>query len=115
MSRKGQSITLSLKEQDKAELEKLACELGMMWGDRPNISKLVEAIARRKFLISPNNDWTEPRIKALVKAVRALSDAGYVEDAQVIANLLLERSELSSPLRKEIERFQENLPPAWRL
>lgn len=115
MSRKGQSITLSLKEQDKAELEKLACELGITWGDRPNISKLVEAIARRKFLIAPNNDWTEPRIKALVKAVRALSDAGYVEDAQVIANLLLERSELSSPLRKEIERFQENLPPAWRL
>lgn len=115
MSRKGQSITLSLKEQDKAELEKLACELGMMWGDRPNISKFVEAIARRKFLIAPNNDWIEPRIKALVKAVRALSDAGYVEDAQVIANLLLERSELSSPLRKEIERFQENLPPAWQL
>lgn len=114
MSRKGQSITLSLKEQDKAELEKLACELGMMWGDRPNISKLIEAIARRKFLIAPNNDWTEPRIKALVKAVRALSDAGHIEDAQVIANLLLERSELSSPLRKEIERFQENLPPAWR-
>jgi predicted DNA-binding transcriptional regulator YafY len=103
-----------LREQDKAELEKLACELGMMWGDRPNISKLVEAIARRQLSIAPNNDWTEPRIKALVKAVRALSDAGYVEDAQVIANLLLERSELSSPLRKEIERFQENLPPAWR-
>ncbi|MBW4498499.1 MAG: WYL domain-containing protein [Scytonema hyalinum WJT4-NPBG1] len=114
MSRKGQSITLSLREQDKAELEKLACELGMMWGDRPNISKLVEAIARRQLSIAPNNDWTEPRIKALVKAVRALSDAGHIEDAQVIAKLLLERSELSSPLRKEIERFQENLPPAWR-
>jgi predicted DNA-binding transcriptional regulator YafY len=103
-----------LREQDKAELEKLACELGMMWGDRPNISKLVEAIARRQLSIAPNNDWTEPRIKALVKAVRALSDAGHIEDAQVIAKLLLERSELSSPLRKEIERFQENLPPAWR-
>jgi predicted DNA-binding transcriptional regulator YafY len=114
MSRKGQSITLSLREQDKAELEKLACELGMMWGDRPNISKLVEAIARRQLSIAPNNDWTQPRIKALVKAVRALSDAGHIEDAQVIAKLLLERSELSSPLRKEIERFQENLPPAWR-
>ena len=115
MSRKGQSITLSLKERDKAELEKLACELGMMWGDRPNISKLVEAIARRQLLITPNNDWTEPRIKALVKAVRALSDAGHVEDAQLIANLLLERSELSLPLKRDIERFQENLPPVWRL
>lgn len=115
MSRKGQSITLSISEQDKAELENLARELGMMWGDRPNISKLVEAIARRQFLIAPNNDWTEPRIKALVKAVRALSDAGHVQDAQLLANLLLERSELSLPLRSEIERFQENLPPAWRL
>ncbi len=115
MSRKGQSITLSLKERDKAELEKLACELGMMWGDRPNISKLVEAIARRQLLITPNNDWTEPRIKALVKAVRALSDAGHIEDAQLIANLLLERSELSLPLKRDIERFQENLPPTWRL
>lgn len=48
MSRKGQSITLSISERDKAALEKLAREFGMTWGDRPNISKLVEAIARAR-------------------------------------------------------------------
>jgi predicted DNA-binding transcriptional regulator YafY len=115
MSRKGQSITLSILESDKAQLEALARELGMIWGDRPNISKLVKAIARRKFVIAPNNDWTQPRIKALVKAVHALSDAGHIDDAELLANLLLERSELTLPMRREIERFQENLPPAWQI
>jgi predicted DNA-binding transcriptional regulator YafY len=115
MSRKGQSITLSISERDKAQLEQIAHELGMMWGDRPNISKLVEAIARRQLLIGHNNDWSETRIRALEQAVSALTDMGQIEQAQIIANLLLERSELSLPLRREIERFLENLPPPWRL
>jgi predicted DNA-binding transcriptional regulator YafY len=115
MSRKGQSITLSLKESDKAELEAIAHELGMMWGDRPNISKLVEAIARRKLLVFPNNDWSETRIRALERSIHALTDIGQIEQAKIIAELLLERSELSLPLRAEIERFLENLPPPWRL
>ncbi|KYC39366.1 transcriptional regulator [Scytonema hofmannii PCC 7110] len=115
MSRKGFSITLSLKEQDKAELEKLASELGMMWGDRPNISKLVEAIARRRLLITPNNNWSQERITALKQAMYALTDVGKVEEALLIANLLLERSELSLPLRAEIERFVGNPPPPWRI
>ncbi len=87
----------------------------MMWGDRPNISKLIEAIAQRKLLIGNNNDWKEPRIRALHRCINALTDIGQIEQAQIIANLLLERSELSLPLRGEIERFLENLPPAWRL
>ena len=115
MSRKGQSITLSISERDKAQLEQIALELGMMWGDRPNISKLVEAIARRQLLIGHNNDWSETRIRALEQAVSALTDMGQIEQAQIIANLLLERSELSLPLRRDIERFLENLPPPWRL
>ncbi|MBW4554440.1 MAG: WYL domain-containing protein [Trichormus sp. ATA11-4-KO1] len=115
MSRKGQSITLSISERDKAELEAIALEFGMMWGDRPNISKLVEAIAQRKLLIGNNNNWSETRIRALHRCIAALTDIGQIEQAQVIANLLLERSELSIPLRSDIERFLENLPPTWRL
>lgn len=114
MSRKGQSITLSISERDKAQLEELALELGMMWGDRPNISKLVEAIARRELSIAANNDWSPARIEALVASMRALTDAGQIEEAEAIAKLLLDRSELSLPIRREIERFQENLPPPWR-
>jgi WYL domain len=115
MSRKGQSITLSVSERDKAQLEALALEYGKTWGDRPNISKLVEAIARRQLAISPNNDWQDSRIQALKHALDALIDAGKIEEALIVANLLLSRSELSSPLRREIERFQQNPPPPWRI
>jgi predicted DNA-binding transcriptional regulator YafY len=115
MSRKGQSITLSISERDKAQLEAIALELGMKWGDRPNISKLVEAIARRQLLVFPNNDWSETRIRALERSISALTDIGQIEQARIVAELLLERSELSLPLRAEIERFLQNLPPPWRL
>lgn len=115
MSRKGKSITLSISDSDKAQLEAIALELGMMWGDRPNISKLVEAIARRQFLIAPNNNWSEKRIRSLERSINALTDIGQVEQAKIVAELLLERSELSIPLRRDIENFVANLPPAWRL
>jgi predicted DNA-binding transcriptional regulator YafY len=113
MSRKGQSITLSVSERDKAELEAIAKEFGMMWGDRPNISKLIEAIAKRKLLIGNNQDWKESRIRALHRCIAALTDIGQVEQAQIIANLLLERSELSFPMRQEITNFVGNSPPPW--
>ncbi|MBC1235843.1 YafY family protein [Nostoc sp. 2RC] len=115
MSRKGQSITLSLREQDKTELENLALEFGMMWGDRPNISKLIEAIARHHLIIGKNHDWSKSRIRAVHLAMLSLADIGQNEQAQVIAQLLLERGELPIPLRSEIETFLGNLPPPWRL
>ena len=59
MGRKGESITLSISDRDKTNLEAIALELDMMWGDRPNISKLVEAIARKQIQISKNNDWSK--------------------------------------------------------
>lgn len=76
MSRKGQSITLSLSTRDKTELEAIALELGILWGERANISKLVEAIARRQLLVLPNQDWTDSRIQALDRTIGALTDIG---------------------------------------
>ncbi|MEA5598575.1 WYL domain-containing protein [Rivularia sp. UHCC 0363] len=114
MSRKGQSITLSLRESDKAELENLALEFGCTWGDRPNISKLVEYIARHQLIIAPNNDWTNERIKALETARKALIDLGKTDEAKQIAQLLKSRSELTLPFREEIEIFLNNPLPVWR-
>ncbi len=114
MSRKGESITLSIKERDKANLEAIASELGMTWGDRPNISKLVEAIARKQIQISKNNDWESDRIESLARTFRLLTDYGELEKAQIIAHLLLERSELNTPLRRDIERFLDKPPEMWR-
>jgi hypothetical protein len=115
MSRKGQSVTLSLKELDKAQLEAIALEFGMTWGDRPNISKLIEAIARRQLVIAPNHNWTKERIAALNRARTALVDAGEIERAVAIAQLLLERSELTIPLRHELEQFLARPALPWRV
>lgn len=115
MSLKGKSITLSVSVRDKAELETLALEYGLTWGDRPNISKLVEAIARKHLKIAPNHDWSTSRINSLNQARNALVDAGQIDDALAIAHLLQERSELTIPLRQELEQFISNPLPAWRL
>lgn len=115
MSRKGQSITLSISDRDKAQLEQIAIEQGMLWGDRPNISRLVEAIARRELLIGRNNDWSKERIRALQQAMRSLMDNGKIDEAQLIASLLLERSELALPLRNEIETLLVSSSVPWRM
>lgn len=115
MSRKGQSITLSVSERDKTELEAIALEFGMMWGDDPNISKLIKAIAKHELVVGKNHDWQESRIRALHRCLGALTDIGQIEQAEIIANLLLERSELTVPLRKEIEGFLNTSRPSWRL
>ncbi|MBV9388700.1 MAG: WYL domain-containing protein [Chroococcidiopsidaceae cyanobacterium CP_BM_ER_R8_30] len=115
MGRRGQSITLSISDRDKAQLEQIAAEQGMLWGNRPNISRLVEAIARRELLIGRNNDWSETRIGALQQSIQALVDTGHPQFAQIIAKLLQERSELPIPLRNEIDRFLETPVVPWRL
>jgi WYL domain len=115
MGRQGQSITLSISEQDKIALQTIATQLGYTWGDNPNISKLVEAIAQHKLLIAPNNNWSPDLIGTLYQAMICLRDRGDSKNAQIIAELLLKRSELKNPLRREIERFLETIQkPNWR-
>jgi predicted DNA-binding transcriptional regulator YafY len=115
MTRKGRAITLSLSEPDKIALQTIATELGYTWGDNPNISKLVEAIAQRHLLIAPNNDWSTDLLATLHQAMTCLQDRGDSKNAQIMADLLLKRSELKNPLRREIERFRETLQkPNWR-
>lgn len=104
MGRRGQSITLSISNKDKEQLEQIALEQGMRWGEKPNISRLVEAIARRELLIGRNHDWAQERLQGLVQAIQALTDAGQPEIARTIAELLLERSELPNPLRRQLEQ-----------
>lgn len=114
MGRRGQSVTLSISESDKAHLEALALEFGMTWGDRPNISRLVEAIAQGQLVIAPNHDWPRDRIQALNRARTALIDAGEMDAAIAISTLLLERSELTMPLRHDLQQFVARPSPSWR-
>jgi hypothetical protein len=115
MTRKGQAITLSLSDADKAHLQQLADDFGQTWGDKPNISKLVKAIARNQLRIAPNHDWSPERINALNQARGLLVDAGEIETAVAIATLLLERSEPNLPLRQELETFVNHPAQPWRL
>ena len=114
MGRKGESITLSLKDYEKQALEELAREYGIMWGDRPNISKLLKAIASRKLLIAANHDWSNERIDELDKIRKILVDNDKIEEAKLIARILCDRSELNDPFRQQIESFLHQPIPAWR-
>lgn len=107
-------INLSLKQSDKDQLQELAAAFGFTWGDRPNISKLMEAIARRKVLLTKNNDWSQEQIRALNQARTLLVDAGSLQEALALAQILLERSELTIPLRQELSTFVESLTQSWR-
>lgn len=115
MGRKGKSITLSISEREKQQLEKLAEEYGMKWGENPNISKLVKAIARGYLQIVRSDNWSSDRINALDLARQALIDLGKIEEAIILSNILLERSEINIPLRDKIQQFLGNSPPAWRI
>jgi WYL domain len=115
MTRKGSAITLSLQDREKEALTELAQEFGMKWGDhKPNVSKLIKAIAQRKLLVSHNNDWPLERIQALLSSVKALTDLGQTSEAQLIVQLLLDRSELTIPLRDELTKSLSNPLPPWR-
>ncbi|NMF81786.1 WYL domain-containing protein [Nodosilinea sp. P-1105] len=114
MTRQKRSITLSIDEAEKAQLEQLALDFDQTWGDRPNVSKLIKAIAQGTLRLAVNHDWSPERIKALNLARGQLHDQGYGAEALAIANLLLERSELSHPLRQDIQAFVDYPAPPWR-
>jgi hypothetical protein len=52
MSRKGESVTLSLSLEEKLQLEQIALEFGQTWGEDPNISKLMRAIANGELKVN---------------------------------------------------------------
>lgn len=114
MSRKGHSITLSVSEPEKLQLQALAEAFDCKWGDRPNLSRLISAIAQNKLQLLSNTDWSQDRIQALEAARKALIDQGEIAKAKEIAHLLYGRSELSRPLRTEIEQFLTQPKPTWR-
>ncbi|HIK39595.1 WYL domain-containing protein [Thermoleptolyngbya sp. M55_K2018_002] len=114
MPQKRSSITLSIEEHEKAQLEQLALEFDQTWGDKPNVSKLLKAIARGKLRLAVNHDWSRDRIDTCNKALNLLKDAGQINEALELAQLLLERSELSHPLRQEIERWVNQPTAPWR-
>jgi len=115
MTRKKRSITLSIEEHEKVQLEALALEFDQTWGDNPNVSKLVKAIAQGKLRLAANHDWSRDRINMLNRILGWLKDDGQLDAALELAHILLERSELNLPLRHEIQAWVDQPSAPWRV
>jgi hypothetical protein len=55
MSRKGESVTLSITESEKEALAKIAVEHKCVWGEKANISGLLQKIARGQLALVAGN------------------------------------------------------------
>ena len=75
VSRKRESITLSLSLEHKAELEQRALEFGCLWGDRPNISSLLKAIADGEILLSKSGKPDKKERKLIKDAIASIQSA----------------------------------------
>lgn len=84
MTRKGESITLSLDAADKAALEEIALQFGCHWGDRPNISELMKQIARHNLRVGRFDEEEMPNLRskqgraAVEKIVKGLLELSAV-------------------------------------
>jgi len=115
MTRKKRSITLSIEEHEKVQLEALALEFDQTWGDNPNVSKLVKAIAQGKLRLAANHDWSRDRINMLNRILGWLKDDGQLDAALELAHILLERSELNDPIRNELSSWDDHPRAPWRI
>lgn len=79
MSRKGESVTLSLSAEQKEQLEKIALNFGQTWGNKkPNISQLMRAIADGELRVVWGDEEAPITIKqrGAMKAAIALIQEG---------------------------------------
>lgn len=53
---KREKLTIAVSAEDKATLEKIALDLGQMWGNKPNISALMTAIAQGKIRLEQGEE-----------------------------------------------------------
>jgi len=120
-------FTLSLWSRNKeTNLNKFTEEWQRKWEQRhPKTSRQKSKIIEVPGIVSPvqaklsdNNHkkdvWSDEGIEILQKALRLFTDMGQLEEALSIANLLLDRHELSDPLKIEIETFLRTRQYPWR-
>jgi predicted DNA-binding transcriptional regulator YafY len=115
MSRKKETITLSIPSGTKEQLEEIARKLGIFWGKSPSISGLLVAIAQQtpeaRKLFSLNSE----QVRALDQAFRILVDTGKIAESQILLNLLLDYSNLEAPLQQSLIRLVNQPSDPWRL
>ena len=113
MSRKKETITLSIPPGTKEQLEKIARRFNLFWGKSPSPSGLITAIAQQKLEIGAPFTLNPTQVKALQQAIKHLKDSGCIGEAQTFSSLLLERGELEAPLRQAILQQVSQMSQAW--
>lgn len=115
MSRKKETITLSIPPGTKEQLEAIARSLNIYWGKEPSISGLIVAIAQQSVEVGKPFTLDSNLVHALQQAIKALIDAGQTAEAQTVLTLLLERGNLEAPLRQSLMKQLSQPAPAWRV
>ncbi|MGB3237624.1 MAG: hypothetical protein WBB29_04960 [Geitlerinemataceae cyanobacterium] len=115
MIRKKETITLSIPPGTKEQLEELARRLGILWGKNPSISGLLVAIAQQAVEVGKPFTLNASQVAAMHQSIRLLVDSGYVGQAQILSNLLLERGNLETPFRQSLLQQVSQPSEAWRI
>jgi predicted DNA-binding transcriptional regulator YafY len=114
MSRKKETLTLSVPPGTKEKLETIADRLDLRWGESPSASKLVAAIAQKQIAVGKFHPLAGGQIEALRQSVKVLVDTGLIEEAKSIITVLLEQGDLEAPLRQVLLQQLTQSIAAWR-
>ncbi|NJM23759.1 MAG: WYL domain-containing protein [Richelia sp. SM1_7_0] len=115
MPRKKDTITLSIPDGTKEQLEEIARRLNIFWGKSPSISGLLVAIAEKTYEVSKSFTLSSSQVGALLQGIRLLNDSGYTGEAQTLSSLLLERGSLEAPMRQQVLQQISQPTEAWRV
>jgi 3-hydroxyisobutyrate dehydrogenase-like beta-hydroxyacid dehydrogenase len=74
MTRKNESITLSISESEKEALAAIAAEHKCIWGEKANISGLVKKIAHGQLSVVAGNSDNEIQRLMQTKEVKRLKE-----------------------------------------
>ncbi|MEM8640380.1 MAG: WYL domain-containing protein [Cyanobacteria bacterium P01_G01_bin.54] len=107
MSRKKDTITLSVPPGTKEKLEAIAAQNQIYWGKNPSVSGLLGAIAQGDLEVDQPFQLNRPQVEALRQAVKLLIDEGFSDHAQTLVAFLIERGDLESPLSKLLQDLNQ--------
>jgi hypothetical protein len=115
MSRKKDTITLSIPPGTKDQLEAIARELKILWGKEPSISGLIVAIANQEVAIGQQFTLDKLHVHSLERAIKLLVDTGSLGDARILVELLLAKATLTPEHRQTLFQHVSQPGEGWRI
>ena len=115
MSRKKDTITLSIPPGTKERLEAIARELKILWGKEPSISGLIVAIANQEVTVGQQFTLNKVHVQSLKKAIKLLVDTGFLRDAQILVELLFAKAALTPEHRQTLLQSVSQPDEGWRI